>query len=133
MKKIKTLIISAALAALCLTGCAKYTSHYDAICFVHSNTSHSAYMDFSVFNGTMVFTLDNDAGESGSLSYTASLEKGTAEVYCDRSGEKEKLFSLKAGDDLQGTLSLSGCESVYVIVETSGDCENGKLDLSTEK
>ena len=136
MKRLKRKLITAAAAAallsLSLTGCGKYTSHYNAVGFVHSNLSGSAYMDFYSFDGTMVFTLDNEKGTEGRLKYSASLETGSAEVWFDRNGSKEKLFSLSAGDEVSSTAELSENETVYVIVETNGECMNGDLEFETE-
>ena len=129
MTIIKKLLPALAASLLCLTGCGKYSSHYNAVAFVHSNLSDSAYMDFGSFDGTMVFTLDNEKGSEGKLRCSASLASGSAEVWCDRSGTKEKLFSLRAGDDIPSLEFTLSEEDVYVIVETRGECTDGKLEF----
>ena len=127
MRIIRKLLPAIAASLLFLTGCGKYSSRYDAVAFVHSNLSDSAYMTFSSFKGTMVFTLENEKGTEGKLRYNASLGSGSAEVWCDRSGTKEKLCSLRSGDSIPSReFTLSG-EDVYVIVETDGECTDGDL------
>lgn len=118
--------IAAALSALIMSGC--YSSDYNAVGFVHSNTSHEAYMDFYKFDGRIVFDLDADDGE---VSYSGELESGEITVSYDADGEKTELFSLKAGEQINDILTLPKGSSVYIIVETESPCENGELNFNT--
>lgn len=129
MKRIVSLLLIA-LFALGLTGCAKYTSHYSAIAFVHSNEKDSAFMEFYRFEGTMVFTLRG--GSSINLHYSAKLETGSAAVYYDCGQGKTALLSVGAGDAFADALTLPESGTVYIIVETDGLCENGAFRFSVE-
>ena len=129
MKRIVSLLLIA-LFALGLTGCAKYTSHYSAIAFVHSNEKDSAFMEFYHFEGTMVFTLRG--GSSINLHYSAKLETGSAAVYYDCGQGKTALLSVGAGDAFADALTLPESGTVYIIVETDGLCENGAFRFSVE-
>ena len=128
MKKLLSLVLTAAVPVLMLAGCGKYSSEYSAVGFVHSNTSDNAYMDFYTFDGTMVFELDGGSGKE--LKYKAKLEHGSAEVFCDRNGNREKLFTLNAGDELTSSVNDLSSDTVYIIVETEGKCENGDLEFT---
>ena len=118
------------LFAVGLVGCSKYASHYNAIAFVHSNEKDSAFMEFYRFDGTMTFTLRG--GSPCTLQYSAKLETGSATVYYDCGQGKTALLSIGAGDAPENTVALSSGGTVYVIVETNGQCENGAFyfDLS---
>lgn len=122
MKKAISLILIV-LLAFGWTACTKYPSHYNAIAFVHSNEKDSAFMEFYRFDGTMVFTLRD--GSPCTLHYTAKLETGSATVYYDCGQGKTTLLTVGAGDALENTVTLPSGGTVYVIVETDGQCENG--------
>ena len=129
MKKIKMLAaVIFVLAGLMLTGCGKYNSHYSAMMCVHSNTSSSASLSFSTFDGTEADTLKCKE-KPGNLEYSAKLEKGSASVYVDYDGTKRELFSIKGGEEVSSTLTGLEEGTVYVIIETSGKCENGSFDF----
>ena len=75
MKKTTKWLLAAALIVclLCLTGCSgKYSSHYNAVGCVHSNTTRSAFLNFAIFEGRMAFTLKS----SGQLKASAKLGPG---------------------------------------------------------
>ncbi len=123
-KRISILIALLAILSLCLSGCKKYATHYNATAFVHSNESDSAFMSFWKFEGNMVFQLKcKQAGQS--LAYTAKLETGSATVYYDCGDGKTELCALNAGDETESTLEELKPGTVYVIVEADGHCENG--------
>lgn len=123
-KRISILIALLAILSLCLSGCEKYTSHYNATAFVHSNESDSAFMSFWKFEGNMVFQLKcKQAGQS--LAYTAKLETGSATVYYDCGDGKTELCTLSAGDATEALLDGLKPGTVYVIVEADEHCENG--------
>ena len=115
---------------LLLTGCEKYSSSYKAVGFVHSNRSASAEMSFYSFDGTMVFKLKS-SGE-GELKYTAKLESGTAAVYYDYYGTKSELFTIRSGEELDSHGGYIEAGTVYIIVETNGECLNGSFSINTE-
>jgi len=129
MKRIFSLIASLIILLL-LTGCGKYSSSYKAIGFVHSNGSASAEMSFYSFDGTMVFKLKS-SGE-GDLKYTAKLESGTATVYYDYYGTKSELFTISPGEELDSHGGYVESGTVYIIVETNGECMNGEFSINVE-
>ena len=108
----------------------KYSSKYKAVAFVHSNESTSAFMNFYSFNGRMVFKLKS-AGE-GDLKFSAKLETGSATVYYDYYGTKTELFSINSGDELDSHGGYIEAGTVYVIVETNGECRNGEFHFSLD-
>ena len=115
---------------LMMTGCGKYASSYKAIGFVHSNSSDAAEMSFYSFNGRMVFKLKS-SGE-GDLKYTGKLESGTATVYYDYYGSKSELFTIRSGEEYDSRGGYVESGTVYIIVETDGECMNGSFSFHTE-
>jgi hypothetical protein len=130
MKKICILLVSAILIVM-LTGCGKYTSGYNAVGFVHSSGSDSAFMNFYSFKGRMVFKLKS-SGE-GELKYTAKLESGNATVYYDFFGTKQELFSISSEEELDSHGGYVEAGTVYIIVETDGTCKNGEFRFSLSR
>ena len=129
MKRILAILLL--VAVIGLTGCGKYTSHYNATAFVHSNESDSAFMNFWKFEGRMVFKLKcREAGQS--LAYTAQLETGSATVYYDNGDGKTELCAVSAGDETRSVLEGLNPGTVYVIVEADGHCENGDFHFDIQ-
>ncbi len=129
MKKTLSFIVTV-LMLFSLTGCGKYSSKYRAVGFVHSNESTSALMEFYTFDGRMVFQLKS-IGE-GDLKYSAQLESGSATVYYDYLGTKSALFSISSGDEIDSHGGYVEAGTVYIIVETNGECRNGKFQFSLD-
>ena len=130
MKKLVILLVSAMLA-ISMAGCGRYFSSYKAIGFVHSNRSDSAFMSFHSFEGRMVFKLKSPA--EGDLKYTAKLESGSAVVYYDFYGEKQELFSISDGEEIESHGGYVEAGTVYIIVETDGGCRNGEFRFSVDE
>ena len=116
-------LLAAVMLLLALAGCGKYSPSYKAAAFVHSNESNSAFMKFDSFDGRMVFKLKS-TGE-GDLKYSAALESGSATVYYDYYGTKMELFSINGGDNIHSHGGYIEAGTVYVIVETYGECRDG--------
>ena len=129
MKKVLAVIVAVVLL-LSFAGCGKYSSSYKAVAFVHSNESTSAFMSFYSFDGRMVFKLKSP-GE-GDLKYSAKLETGSATVYYDYYGTKTELFSINSGDEIDSHGGYIESGTVYVIVETNGECRNGEFHFSLD-
>ena len=116
-------------AALCFTGCGKYLSSYSAFGLVYSNTSDSAFMRFSSFEGTKAFNMECTGESGGRVTYSAKLGSGSAVVFIDNDGTKTELFSVSAGEEaVSGTFELNR-GPVYIIVETDGKCGDGDLNF----
>lgn len=118
------------ITLLTLAGCAKYASGYRATGFVHSSAPSSAYMDFISFDGRMVFRMKNPGDRT--LKYTAALESGNAAVYYEINGTRTDLFSLSGGSTADAQCALGESGTVYVIVETDGECRNGDIRFTLE-
>ncbi len=130
-KRISTLIVLLAILSLCLSGCAKYTSHYSATAHVHSNESDHAFMSFWKFEGRMVFKL-KCKGADETLAWSAKLGTGSATVYYDCGDGKTELCAVRAGDETQSVLEGLKPGTVYVIVEADGHCENGDFHFDIQ-
>ena len=133
MKKPLSVISAAAImitAALCLSGCGKYSSHYNAVAFVHSNESKSAFMNFYEFEGRMVFRLRNK--DKGKIRYSVSLKDGDADIFYDCGRGKAALCSVKSGDNQTAETGELDIGAVYIIVETNGKCMNGEFSFKIE-
>jgi len=136
MKKIISIISVTVLLILCsaLSGCSSepYTSSYNAVGLVQTYDDSSAIMSFSEFQGVKVYKLRFEDSFSKSLIYKLRLETGSATIYYDTDGTKKELVSLRAGDRVDEKLSDLTCSSMYIIVETSEKCMNGKFSFETK-
>ena len=127
----KTIALTVAvITLLSLTGCSAYKSRYRAVGFVHSNEPTSSFMNFYSFDGRIVFKMKS-TGE-GDLTYSAKLESGSATVYYDYYGTKTELFSINAGEEISSHSGYIEAGTVYVIVETDGECQNGDFQFSLD-
>ena len=115
-----------------LTGCGKYPSSWFATSFVHSNTSKNAYFNFGSLDGTISSKLKVDNSKNERIVYSASLEKGSATVYYDHDGTKKELFTISAGESISSSIGDFVNDTVYIIIETDGKCEDGKLDFDVK-
>ena len=132
MKKMIAAFALSMAFLFCLSACGKYHSHYSATAFVHSNESDHAFMNFWIFEGTMVFKLKcQDADEA--IAYTAKLETGSATVYYDCGDGKKELCAVNAGDEVQSTLDGLTPGTVYIIVETDGECRTGDFQFDIKR
>lgn len=127
MKKIALFVVCILIAAS-LTGChaGKYTSRWNAVAFVHSNTSQKANMSFSSFNGTIVYEL-NCKNEEETLHYSSTIESGRADVFYDNGGEKVLMFSVNGGADADGFVSNLQKGKICIIVEATETCTDGQF------
>ncbi len=114
--------------ALALAGCSSYVSSYRATGFVHSNMPRSSFMAFSSFDGRMTFKMKTE----GRLDYSLRLGSGSAAVFYDFGGTKTELCGVKSGEEISSSAALPGKGTVWVIVETDGECLNGDFSFRTE-
>ena len=137
MKKIAKVIgILTAVLALCftLTACNKYQSHYSATAEVSTNTSTKASLSFGTFKGTYVIKLQNTGDGNAVIAYNATLKNGNIKVYYDYNGEKLDLFDIGADGSAEGkTEAFTGGKTIYVIIESDGNCKEGKFSVALEK
>ena len=123
-------VIFAALLIFSLVGCSKYVSSYKALMLVTEKDSQRVKMSFSLFEGTRAFELKCPDG-SGELVYSAETEEGSATVYIDVNGTKTELFKLGAGDKISSSIKIDA-KHVYVIIETTEKCKNGKFEFNVK-
>ena len=136
MKKLFGLAAAVVLlvtAAVCLMACgAPYTSHYTAGAMVQSLDSDSAKVSFWTVKGTMVYTLKVEEEDAGEIRAEAQLESGRMTVYYDNDGTKTEWFTLQGGESRNESLPDLSEGKVYIIIETDGKCENGKLSFEVK-
>ena len=128
---IVVVLILAAVAVILLTvGAGKYSSHYNAVGYVHSSSAQSAKMSFSSLKGTQTFKLKSD--KEAHVRYSAELETGNVTVSYDCGDGKTELCTLNAGDETESTLEELKPGTVYVIVEADGHCEDGDFHFDIQ-
>ena len=136
MKKALSLLLITALIVSCfsLAGCSsdKYTSSYNAVGLVHTNTDTSASMSFSEFQGVKVFKVSVKEGYSRSLIYKMKLEAGEVTVYYDADGTKETLASVRPGKPVNSKLKDLKCDSMYIIVESKEKSLSGDFSFEVK-
>lgn len=119
------------LLLLPLSGCSKYSSSYNAVAFVHTNTAQNASMSFSSFKGTIVFKL-KCRGENEKINYSAKLANGSAKVFYDSNGVKTELFSINSGDEISDIGGVLQQGTVYIIVEMPETGNDGRFVFSVK-
>ena len=87
-------------------------------------------MSFYSFDGRMVFKFQS-TGE-GTLKYSAKPESGNATVFSDFLGTKSELFSINRGHEVDSYGGYVDTGTVYIIVETNGECQNGDFHFSLD-
>ena len=129
MKRYVLLFLALIIVTFGMTGCSKYSSHYSAVLHIHSNDTDSASVIFHELDGTEVFKLKCENGKTARIQYSGKLETGSLTVYYDCGEEKSELFSLQAGDDINACSEELAANTVYVIIETSEQCEIGDFSF----
>lgn len=109
-----------------LAGCSGYASSYQATVLISSNTTNSSSVEFSTLKGTK--TLQMKTKEDGAtLEYSGKLVEGSIAVYYDEDGTKKELFTVKGGENKEGSVVIEKKGKLYLILETDGKCESGKF------
>ena len=129
MKRILLLVSVLVFAVFALTGCSRYVSHYKAVLHATSNDSDSCWTSFHEFQGTEIFKLKCESGNSAKIRYSGKLESGSLTVYADCGGAKQELFSLSSGEEINGCSDPLSADTVYIILETSEKCKDGSLSF----
>ena len=136
MKKLARVIIAAAALALCFTLSAcgnKYVSHYSAMLMVRENAPNKASVSFDSFSGTYVI-IKNKSADEVFINYEATLGEGNIKVYYDFDGEKLNLFEIGANGSVDGkTEAFTGNKTIYIIIESDGECSDGRFSFALEK
>ena len=130
MKIKMILVLSMMMLGLALTGCNTYTEHGHGTIMISNNLSDNAFLSFSTFEGTKVFKLKVKSGDK--INYSGSLGTGSATVYYDNGEGKKELFTMSDGDSVEDSLENLEKGTVYIILETDGKAENGKVEFVVE-
>ena len=138
MKKFARVItIALVTLVLCFTLSAcgsKYKSNYKAMLMRESNTSNQASVSFDTFKGRYVARLQNTGNDNVVITYNATLAAGNIKVYYDFNDEKQSLFEIGTGGTAEGkTEAFTGNKTIYVIIESDGECGAGSFSFALEK
>ena len=133
----KKLIIAVVTLILCFTLSAcgnRYVSHYNAMLMVRENTPNKASVSFDSFSGTYVIQLKNKSADEAFINYEATLGEGNIKVYYDFNDEKLNLFEIEANGSADGkTEAFTGNKTIYIIIESDGECNEGSFSFVLEK
>ena len=129
MKKYTLLFLALIIVTFGMTGCSKYSSHYNAVLYAHSNDTDSASASFYKFEGTEVFKLKTESGKTAKIHYFGKLESGSLTVFYDCGETKTELFSVQSGDEINACSDSLSADTVYIIIETSEICESGDFSF----
>lgn len=137
MKKFTKVITAVvAMLVLCFTLCAcgkTYSSHYSSGRMTTTNTPNNASVSFDNFKGTYVIKLTNSGSGEAVIAYNATLGAGNIKVYYDFNGEKLDLFEIGADGSVEGKTEAFTGKTIYIIIESDGDCDTGSFSFVLEK
>ena len=137
MKKFARVVIAAAALVLCFTLSAcgnKYVSRYSAMLMVRENAPNKASVSFDSISGTYVIKLKNKSADEAFINYEATLGEGNIKVYYDFNDEKLNLFEIETNGFIDGkTETFTGNKTIYIIVESDGECSDGSFSFALEK
>jgi hypothetical protein len=99
---------------------------------VQSNTPQAASVSFSGFEGHLVLKMKSKADSAERLNFDVSLGEGNLKVSVDCAGVDAELLNLKGGDSYASHLDNIGVGTVYVIIDSDGKCNEGRLSFTLE-
>ena len=130
-RSISCLVVLSLLIVLGITGCSKYSSHGIATLIVQNYDSDEASVNFGWLDGSRVYNMEvKDSNEV--LRYSGKLGKGTATVFYDNGVGKKELFKIQTGESVDSTFNLLEKGTLYIIIETDGECESGDFEFKLE-
>lgn len=133
--KRKTLIILTVftlIVTFCLSGCETSTSGFIAGKYITSNNSTSASMKFSTFKGNDDFKLKAKGDSTKTIKFTGKLGSGNATVYCQANGNKQEMFTIKAGENIDSSFGEFKDTSIVIIFEAVEKCADGEFTFKLE-
>lgn len=137
MKKFASVIVATVVVVLCFTLSAcgtKYKSKYNAKLMAEEIKTNEASVSFDSFSGTYVIKFNDKGDNKVSISYKATLKEGNVKVYYDYNDEKLDLFAIGAAGSKEGkTEAFTRGNTIYVIIESDGNCGEGKFSFTLEK
>ena len=130
-RSISCLVALSLLIVLGITGCNKYSGHGTATLIVQNYDSDEASVNFGWLDGSRVYNMEvKDSNEV--LRYSGKLGKGTATVFYDNGVGKKELFKIQTGESVDSTFNLLEKGTLYIIIETDGECESGDFKFRLE-
>lgn len=115
-------------AALLLSSCSPFVSHWNARMFVHSNTSHSASMEFDEFTGLMVHSMKAGEGNGSLLKYETKLGEGKFVIsYATDENSVKEIFTINGGETKNDVWAIPEIGNFYLLVESEGTAKNGRF------
>lgn len=120
------------LSLILLVGCFKYSSKYFGLGLVSLNTKSHAALSFLSFRGSRVYKLKYNGDKEGILNYSGKIKNGSATIYFDMGDGKNKLFEINDEVNVESSLTLTESCTIYIIIETDGECNNGSFDFKIE-
>ncbi len=101
---------------------------------VRTNTSDKASVSFDGFSGTFVMHLKSNGADEVFISYEATLGEGNIKVYYDFNDEKLNLFDIETGGSVdRKTEPFTSDKTIYIIIESDGQCREGSFSFVLEK
>lgn len=77
---------------------------------------------------------DGKGSDEVRITYQATLAEGNIKVYYDFSEEKLDLFEIGSNGNVNGkTEAFTGSQTIYVIIESDGECSEGSFSVALEK
>ena len=131
MKKFK--FLAPLGAALLLSSCSPFVSHWSAKIFIHSNTSHAASMTFDEFEGLIVFNLKSEDKEHSVLEYKLNLTEGKFNIsyaYSEAEEDRGDIVKISGGEKKEDTFALPKEGTFYLLVESEGKAKNGDFEFT---
>lgn len=119
MKKVLLWVIIIQLLII-QCSCNRYTSSFEAIGLVRSQTSHSCEASFyALKQGQLVFKIKKTkVNAEGNIAYSVKVDKGEIVIYYDIYGVKEELVRVKEGERVEDVGGyVEGGRTVYIIIE----------------
>ena len=134
MKKASIFALSA--ATLLLASCSSFNSHWTANMFIHSNNSHSAYMEFGEFDGLIVFDLRANDSNGMNLKYDLSLGEGSFTIsyaYSEEKDDQGEIVKIADGEKKEDTFTLPKEGVFHLLVESEGKAKTGNFHFDLTK
>ena len=125
-KRMTWVIVLCMVLCMGLAGCSGYASSFRATVLITTNTASSASVEFSTLTGTKVQQMKTKE-DGATLEYGGKLVEGSMTVYYDEDGTKKELFTVKGGENKEGSVVIEKKGKLYLNLETDGKCESGKF------
>ncbi len=130
MKKLIPVLLSITLLILPLTACNMGNNSYMATLLVKSEGLDHCEASFGSLKGTLRLNATVPADTDGTIHYDAELGEGELSVYYEINGRKERLFTIKGGEEIDSRGgSVAKGDKVKIIIETVGKAKSGDIEI----